>query len=368
MFTSRGRCTWLTFVTVTAVLLLLSFGAAQDRHKAGGADAGQVSAGQGPRDTTQQLTATLASRARTFEATVDLFADRYWDPHYRDWKAWAEQYRQAAYTAEERPIFDATMRRMIAELGDDHSRWLGLDTPAPDTLAETAEVASVPHGEKLASGVGYLSVPSFTAPGTAAAAHLALANLMLEGVTTLIVDLRGNLGGSVSELGAFLGAFISGEWGEAEGRGRLLWSAIFDDASSSALLLAPDGRRLRDLTLEQSVKFRGPVAVLVDAATGSAAEVAAFVLAERAGAVVVGERTRGNVEVVQGFGLPDGSSVLVAIGNMRLPGGVSMDAGLTPEIVGRASGRELSVGFDAPLAAAEGRLGGLPFVPGRWLR
>src|SRR5690606_1446031 len=29
-------------------------------------------------------------------------------------------------TAELRPVFDAVMRRMVAEVGDDHSRWIGL--------------------------------------------------------------------------------------------------------------------------------------------------------------------------------------------------------------------------------------------------
>lgn len=409
--------------------------------------------------------ATLAARARTFEATVDLFKDRYWDPYYRDWQRWADEYRPAASQAQERAVFDAVMRQLVAELRDDHSRWLGLsaaptdplvatgdsagatdlglglrvryqrgsgliiDRVLPDSPAQEAgllradvvvaldqhdlttmdvgemrerleaallqpqarlvvkrgsrslapvvlravplaeeELALRPYGAVLPSGVGYLYVPSFTQPGTAARAHAELAKFNSAGVSGLIIDLRGNLGGSVSELGAFLGAFQTGEWAEAEGRGDLLWRAIFDERSASARMVSQDGKILRSLTLEAPTKLTIPLAVLVDAATGSAAEVAAFVLAERADALVVGEPTNGNVEVVQSFRLPDGSAVLIAIGNMRLPGGVSMDAGITPQLISSVRTDELAVGLDAPLAAALGRLSGLPFVPGKWLR
>lgn len=443
----------------------MTFATAQGPTGVGGADFASEPPAETSLASSSHLTALLAARASTFEATVDLFRDRYWDPYYRDWQEWADEHRQAAYEAKERVVFDAIMRQMVFGLRDDHSRWLGLAAPPPDALGESGELSSDPglgfglqvrylsdwgllvervlpnspaqsagllradvvvrlgdhdlvglaagemrelleaalhqpqvsvvirrgsrlltpltlsavplredelalrpYGVILASGVGYLYVPSFTQPGTAVSAHQALAKLTAAGANAVVIDLRGNLGGSVTELGAFLGAFISGEWGEAEGRGGQLWSASFDNASSAARLVAPDGKVVRSLTLERAVKFDGPVAVLVDAATGSAAEVAAFVLAERAGAVVVGERTHGNVEVVQSFALPDGSVVLVAIGNMRLPGGVSMDAGLTPVVSSRVDMLDLAAGLDEPLAAAVGQLSDLPFVPGKWLR
>lgn len=459
------RRPWRRLYRVGRVLLLLGAVTAQGLIGVGHGQSGMEPPAFDPAAFAASSAQALASRARTFEATVDLFKDRYWDPNYRDWQAWADGHRQAASQALERVVFDAVMRQMISELRDDHSRWLGLASPPPDPLGAAGErnvapglgfglqvrylsgwglliervlpdspaqragllradvvvalddidlttvevremrelldvalhqpqaklvvkrgsrrlaplvlsavplaeddLALRPYAVMLASGAGYLYLPSFTQSGTAARAHLALAELTAAGASGVVIDLRGNLGGSVSELGAFLGAFLSGEWGEAEGRGQRLWRASFDEESSSARLVAQDGKVQRSLALAAPTKFAAPVAVLVDAETGSAAEVAAFVLAERAGAVVVGEPTHGNVEVVQSFRLPDGSAVLIAIGNMRLPGGVSMDAGITPEVLSSVDILELAAGLDAPVAAAEGQLSGLPFVPGKWLR
>lgn len=400
-------------------------------------------------------------RARVFEALVDLFRDYYWDPDRLDWDAWADRHRAAALAADQRVVFDAVMRRMVAEVGDDHSRWLGLNelgfdnplgrdgpgltfglqvrflpgvglvvervlpaTPAdlagllrgdvieavgaldlrgadqgqvnaamdatiaagsasltvrrgsraPQTYelkpapADEASLLLNPYATMLEGDTGFLYLPSFTLVGTGAKAHELLASLRERGARSFVIDLRGNLGGSLAELGVFLGAFVDGQWGQAVARGKVLWRAEFstDEAGGLARLVGTDGRAVREARVTTPVRIDAPLAVLVDSRTSSAAEVAAAVLQARGLAQVVGVATLGNVEVVQGFGLPDGSNVLVAVANLQLPDGTSLDGGVQPDAQASADLGQLSRGFDPAIASAQSALTGLPFTPGRW--
>ncbi len=400
-------------------------------------------------------------RARVFDALVDLFRDYYWNPDHLDWDAWGERHREAALAATERVVFDAVMRRMVSEIGDDHSRWLGLTSLDFDSLlgqdgdkltfglqvrflngvglvvervlpTTAADVAGLlrgdvieaiddldlrladqtqvdaamnatldagaasmsvrrgsraattielvptaaderslllnPYATMLEGDIGFLYLPSFTLVGTGAKAHELLATLQQRGAKSYVIDLRGNLGGSLAELGVFLGAFVDGEWGQAVARGGVMWSAEFrtDRSGGTARLVGTDGRSVREARVAAPVRIEAPLAVLVDSRTSSAAEVAAAVLQARGLARVVGIATLGNVEVVQGFGLPDGSNVLVAVANLQLPDGASLDGGVQPDSHASADVRQLSRGFDPAIAGALSALSGLPFTPGRF--
>jgi len=79
---------------------------------------------------TQELWDTTAGRKRIFNALVNIFEENYWDHNYRDWDAWGKQFEDDALKAKTRASFDSVLRRMVAELNDEHSRWLGLiNTP-----------------------------------------------------------------------------------------------------------------------------------------------------------------------------------------------------------------------------------------------
>ena len=73
----------------------------------------------------EELWDTPSGRERVFEALVDIFEENYWDEEYRDWEVWSEPYREKAVNANSRLEFDSFMRRMVNELADDHSRWVG---------------------------------------------------------------------------------------------------------------------------------------------------------------------------------------------------------------------------------------------------
>ena len=417
--------------------------------------------------------ATTTYRA-VFWSVVDLFRDFYWDPDHIEWDAWAARHEDSAVNAERRSAFDAAMFRLVAAIGDDHSRWLGLSeetaghlgqgagtpetgtvlpeepeltrglglqvryllgagvvvervlpgTPAAESglrrgdliqwvddtdlkaagpsavgliMAESLGAAAVHLGvlrggreelqvtltprplahatleltasaSMLDDDVAYLYLPSFTLAGTGQLAHLLLAELSASGARKYVLDLRGNLGGNLSELGVFMGAFYDGEWARAYSRGAVAWHATFErhGAFGTALLIDEAGKVIRSAVVADPVKIDAPLVVIVDSLTSSAAEVAAAVLQASGRATVVGVATDGNVEVVQGFELADGSSVLVAVANLELPDGGSLDDGIAPQALAATKIRELARGYDAPLANAVAQLNDLPFTPGRW--
>lgn len=415
-----------------------------------------------PPDPGRAATAAVAAE-RLWAEVVDLFQRAYWDPGHVDWTAWGERHREAVVGAPDRAALDAALARMVRELGDDHSSWIGrspADAPAPDppevprlgvqvayvagrglviervyagTPAEAAglrradvitavgerdlrgagslfeantalaaafaegiarlsvergriafevevvgatvafrEVADRPYALLLGDGVGYLHVPSFQETGVGAAVHAAVRDLIERGATALVLDLRGNLGGRLVEAGLAVGPFLEGDWARAVARGEVDWRASYvverdrGGEVGVARLAGAGGALLGEARVRDPARFSGPLVVLVGSETASAGEIVAGALAVAGRARVIGERTAGNVEAVRVYRLSDDSQVLVAIARVEAADGTSLDDGVAPEVVARATLLDLARGQDPPLAEARRSLAHLPFVPGRW--
>ncbi|WP_078884343.1 S41 family peptidase [Streptomyces sp. NRRL S-340] len=137
----------------------------------------------------------------------------------------------------------------------------------------------------------------------------------------IILDLRGNSGGLVTEAVTTASAFLDGGL-----------VATYDvDGEQRALHAEPGGDTSR------------PLVALVDGGTMSAAEMLTGALQDRGRAVVVGSRTFGKGSVQMPTRLPDGSVAELTVGHYRTPGGRGVDGrGITPDLdaggdpVGRA--------------------------------
>ena len=236
-------------------------------------------------------------------------------------------------------------------------------TPAP---VAWAEVQGLPQAEMLDATTGYLYLPTFNTPQVAEEAHRLLTDLQEQGARSLVLDLRGNLGGRLSELGLVLGAFVEGPWAQAVSRGGVVWRSSYklEEGAGHSLLEGAD--LFKDDLLEHPASFGGALVVLVDETNSSAGEIAALVLQNLGRATVIGEATEGNVEAVRGFRLPDGSLVMVAVANMQSATGETFDGGVVPDVEARETLEELARGFDAPVAEALRALKELPFTPGRF--
>lgn len=233
---------------------------------------------------------------------------------------------------------------------------------------ELQAAQDAPQAEMLDDRVGYLYLPTFNRADIATEVHRLLRELQAQGLRELVLDLRGNPGGRLAELGLTLGAFLDGTWARAVSRGEVVWEGRYavENEHGTAWLEEPNGRAVLARQVQNPARFTGPLAVLVDSRNSSAGELAALVLKASDRAIVVGEATAGNVEAVRGFDLPDGSVVMVAVANVEGPDGASFSGGVVPDFIARESLGELAQGYDAPLAEAVRALRGLPFTPNRY--
>ncbi|WP_055526516.1 S41 family peptidase, partial [Streptomyces graminilatus] len=127
----------------------------------------------------------------------------------------------------------------------------------------------------------------------------------------IILDLRGNSGGLVTEAVTAASAFLDGGL-----------VATYDvNGEQRALHADPGGDTTR------------PLVALVDGGTMSAAELLTGALQDRGRAVVVGSRTFGKGSVQMPSRLPDGSVAELTVGHYRTPSGHGVDGvGLTPDL------------------------------------
>jgi carboxyl-terminal processing protease len=121
----------------------------------------------------------------------------------------------------------------------------------------------------------------------------------------VIVDLRGNGGGLIEMFRWFTGRFLAEE--------RLVMRSMSRDRVDGKTQNVTDMHVGPDRSDPASRPLSQPLAVLVDARTGSAAELAAVTFAEQRAALLVGEPTCGCVVGVRvEYVLPDGGGVRVA--------------------------------------------------------
>ncbi|MFM7320949.1 MAG: S41 family peptidase [Armatimonadota bacterium] len=160
----------------------------------------------------------------------------------------------------------------------------------------------------LEGGVGYLRIPYF-ADGTAAAVRKAVAGLPPGG---LVVDLRGNPGGSLEAGQAVAGALL--------GKGAF------------AQELGPKARRTVLNTTGDPAR-KGPVTVLVDRGTASVAEALAACVVDRGAGTTVGSATFGDALVQALYTLDDGSGFTLSVGTLTGPkGGRWSGTGIVPKV------------------------------------
>ena len=121
----------------------------------------------GPVDPARAAGPGTVAAERLVDELVDLFARAYWDPDHLDWGAWGERHRAAAVAAEDRRALDAALGRMVRELGDDHSSWLGrpgeASAPPPSEAPRLGLQLAYVAGQGLVIERVYAGTPAETA-------------------------------------------------------------------------------------------------------------------------------------------------------------------------------------------------------------
>ncbi|MGW0968674.1 S41 family peptidase [Streptomyces sp. NPDC002516] len=161
---------------------------------------------------------------------------------------------------------------------------------------------------RLPGGAALIKVDAFT-KGVGEAVRTAVGRA--PGRAGIVLDLRGNSGGLVTEAVATASVFLDGGL-----------VATYDVNGAQRVLHADAGG---DTTR--------PLVALVDGGTMSAAELLTGALQDRGRAVVVGSRTFGKGSVQMPSRLPDGSVAELTVGHYRTPSGRSVDGrGITPDL------------------------------------
>ena len=162
------------------------------------------------------------------------------------------------------------------------------------------------------SGIGYIKVPYFE-KGTAAQFRAALEDARKRGVRKLIVDVRGNAGGSVDEA-----------------------IAAADDLLTSGLITSLEGRKLepKQWQADRATSFDGEIEVLADISSASGAEVFASAIRGNNRGKLIGITTYGKAIVQRFVTLPSGGGVQMTVGHYTTPDLKPItDTGIRPDVV-----------------------------------
>ena len=179
-------------------------------------------------------------------------------------------------------------------------------------LYATRKMVETPvvEAQLLDDGVGLLTIYNFD-DRCAKESIAAIENLIEQGASALIFDVRGNPGGYKEELVELLDYLLP--------KGVIFRSEYYTG----------------EVEVEESDKayLDMPMAVLVDGNTYSAAEFFAAALDEYDAAIVAGQPTSGKGYFQTTFELNDGSAVSLSIGKYTTPKGVSLaETGVIPEV------------------------------------
>jgi carboxyl-terminal processing protease len=184
--------------------------------------------------------------------------------------------------------------------------------------------------------VGVIDLPTFDVVGIHGQVAQALAALLHQHVKAIVLDLRNNPGGLVTEAQLVASMFIA--------HGRIVTTR---GRTQVPVTLYATGHPLAP-TL--------PMAVLVNGGTASAAEIVSGALQDHHRAVIVGTHTYGKGVFQEIRPLSNGGAIDITVGEYFLPsgrnlgaGGLKRGAGITPNVTVKASP---SATADPALAAA----------------
>ena len=209
------------------------------------------------------------------------------------------------------------------------------DRDQPVALAIVAESLSTKPRQEvrvLAGGVVYLRFDAFDPADRRWLSDQLKTNRAAPGV---VIDLRRNPGGGTISLGITIGEF-------------------FDRAVDCGTFITRGGYRGGKSSWQMgSARYGGSVVVLVDGATGSAAEIFAAVLQEHGRATIVGRKTAGAVLATWYHGLPDGGELQLSRQDYVTPKGRRLEnAGVAPDVKVVRTVADVRAGRDVDVEAA----------------
>ena len=174
----------------------------------------------------------------------------------------------------------------------------------------TVEVPSV-EGQMLQDGIGYVQISSFDGV-TPAQFESTMEDLKDQGMTSVIIDLRSNLGGLVDASVQMLDYILP--------EGTVVYTI---DKNGKKVEYTSDAEHYLDM----------PIVVLVNGYTASAAEIFTGAIRDFSYGTIIGTQTYGKGIVQRTFPLSDGSALKLTVSKYYTPNGECIHkTGITPDI------------------------------------
>jgi carboxyl-terminal processing protease len=175
-------------------------------------------------------------------------------------------------------------------------------TDTVSIVRDAVSQPSIPESYMIRPGVGYVAMTGGFNLTTGDEFRRALEQLHSEGMTSLVLDLRGNHGGLVMQAVRVADTFLQ--------RGQLILTQKGRVRGSSESYVA-----------ENEAPDNAPLVVLVNSGTASAAEIVAGALQDHDRALIVGETSFGKGLVQNPFLLDYGSALMLTIAKYYTPSG-----------------------------------------------
>ena len=190
----------------------------------------------------------------------------------------------------------------------------GATEPYTATITRGGIETSVVDAFWVRPGIVYLGVTSFEAQNISRDTETFMQKLGEQNVQGLILDLRNNLGGLVTEAVSLAGRFLRNGQTVVSHRGRAEQEQIF---------------RAKANPLAQKY----PIVVLVNGQSASASEIVSGALQDHDRAWILGENTFGKGLVQAQFPLSEGAALLLTIAHYYTPSGRPDPARLLAPVV-----------------------------------
>jgi len=194
--------------------------------------------------------------------------------------------------------------------------------------------------------VALLRIPTFLSGGSVAqTVHDEVRAAQAQQASGMIVDLRGNTGGDLSECDGAASAFVP------------MFTRLSKMAQGSSRTVVRSGARLDDGRIRSSVQspalWTGPLTVMVDGGSASCSEFFAYELQYAKRATIVGEATAGvGNTATRVFPLDSGAALQLTILNYAKPDGTPYPVRINPDVSATTDLTALSKGDDTLLSAA----------------
>lgn len=171
-------------------------------------------------------------------------------------------------------------------------------------VRNTIPIATVPCSYMIRPSVGYVQISQFSVP-TADEFHRAALSLLKKGMKNLVLDLRGNGGGTMDAAIQIADEFLP----------------------KGYLILSSKGQHSKETfyrATNAGILEKTKVVVLIDAQSASASEILAGALQDNDRATIVGRRSYGKGLIQQDRRLNDGSNLRITVARYYTPSGRSI--------------------------------------------